>query len=94
MLEICLVLSPSLIGSKLFRTTKVWGSGPSSHLQSDLQLVGEETGGIRWVVRGLERRLSLRGQWLRTIRREQGSLVGRPWTLWNSLVVSFQQGED
>lgn len=39
----CLVLSSLLMGSKLLKTTKALGSGPSSHLQSDMQLVVEET---------------------------------------------------
>lgn len=38
-----------------FQTTKVWGYGPSSHLQSVVQLVVEETEGIKWVVTATER---------------------------------------
>ena len=51
----CLFLSPFLVGSKLLKTTKVWGYGPSSHLWSVVQLVVEETEGIKWVVTATER---------------------------------------
>lgn len=46
----CLFLSPLLIDSKILKTTKVWGTDPSSHLQSVLQLVVEAAEGIKWVV--------------------------------------------
>lgn len=79
MLEIsCCFLSPSLMGSKLLKTTEVWGSGPSSHSQSDVQLVVEETEGIRWVVtaiKGMGEEAESLGPMVNK-RRQQGTLMG------------------